>query len=284
MTATAQKFLHDWGLSKAAASAFASTQVIRKRRVAVQMPYGGFAPVPGGLLDRFNLDPVLSAALILLCAWQLWTVRHCAVHRRPRQIVTLAGWLIAAGAFLSPLCALSVSLFSAHVAQDMILVLVAAPLIAMAWPRTHASYHPGALWLAASAFFLALWYWHMPIPYDETFKSVAVYWAMHISLFGGGVWLWRELLQHDPERTAPVLAASMLTFLQMALLGAVLTLAGRPLFQWHAVATEAWGLSRLQDQQLGGALMWAPGLALFLWSALRSLGRLRASLERAHPA
>jgi putative membrane protein len=76
----------------------------------------------------------------------------------------------------------------------------------------------------------------------------------------------------------------MLTFLQMGLLGAVLTLAARPLFQWHAVTTQAWGLSPLQDQQLGGALMWVPGLALFLWSALRSLGRLWGSLERAHPA
>jgi putative membrane protein len=248
------------------------------------MPYCGFAPVPGGLLDRFNLDPALIAVLIVLCGWQLWAVRHCAVDRRARQIVALAGWLIAATAFLSPLCALSVALFSARVAQHMILILVAAPMIAMAWPRTQPSNHPGALWVAASSFFLALWYWHMPIPYDETFKSVAVYWGMHISLFGSGIWLWRELLQHAPERTGPVLAASMLTFLQMGLLGAVLTLAGRPLFQWHAITTEVWGLSPLQDQQLGGALMWVPGLALFLWSALRSLGRLWGSLERAHPA
>jgi putative membrane protein len=74
------------------------------------------------------------------------------------------------------------------------------------------------------------------------------------------------------------------TFLQMGLLGAVLTLASRPLFQWHFLTTQAWGLSPLQDQQLGGALMWVPGIALFLWSALRSLGRLWGSLERAHPA
>ncbi len=75
-----------------------------------------------------------------------------------------------------------------------------------------------------------------------------------------------------------------MTFLQMGLLGAVLTLAGRPLFQWHFLTTQAWRLSPLQDQQLGGALMWVPGIALFLWSALRSLGRLWESLDRAHPA
>jgi len=252
--------------------------------VAVQLPYCGFAPVPGTLLGRFNLDPVLIAALILFCTWHVWAVRHSAIDRRPRRIVALAGWLIAAGAFLSPLCALSVALFSARIAQHMILVLVAAPLIAVTWPGTLRYRQPGALWGATSVFFVALWFWHMPIPYEETFRSVMAYWAMHLSLFGSGIWVWRELLQHPPERIGPVLAAGMVTFLQMGLLGAVLTLAGRPLFQWRALTTQPWGLSPLQDQQLGGALMWMPGIALFLWSALRSLGRLWGSLERAHPA
>jgi putative membrane protein len=252
--------------------------------VGVQLPYCGFAPVPGALLGRFNLDPVLIAALVILCAWQLWAVRHSAVDWRLRQLFALAGWILAATAFLSPLCALSVALFSARVAQHMLLVLVAAPLIAMTSPRTRPSSHPAALWVAASLFFLALWYWHMPLPYDETFRSVAAYWAMHISLFGSGILLWRELLHHPPERIGAVLAASMATFLQMGLLGAVLTLASRPLFPWHSLTTQVWGLSPLQDQQLGGALMWVPGIALFLWSALRSLARLWGSLERAHPA
>jgi putative membrane protein len=249
------------------------------------LPYCGIAPVPDALLGRFNLDPVLIAVLCLLCLWQLWAVRRGAIGRRQLQILALAGWAIAGGAFLSPLCALSVALFSARVAQHMVLVLVAAPLIAVGWPRARPSRHPvGALWTAVSVFFLALWYWHMPTPYDKTFTSVPAYWAMHASLFGGGIWLWRELLQHPSERIGPVLAASMITFLQMGLLGAVLTLAGRPLFPWHWLTTQAWGLSPLQDQQLGGALMWVPGIALFLWSALRSLGRLWGSLERAHPA
>jgi hypothetical protein len=60
--------------------------------------------------------------------------------------------------------------------------------------------------------------------------------------FGSAIGLCRELLQHPAERIGPVLAASMATFLHIGLLGAV---------------------------------------ALFLWSALRSLGRLRGVLERA---
>jgi putative membrane protein len=65
----------------------------------------------------------------------------------------------------------------------------------------------------------------------------------------------------------------------MGFLGAILTLAGRPLFFWHLTTTAVWGLSPLQDQQLGGTLMWVPGILLFLCVAIRSLERLWSALE-----
>ena len=251
--------------------------------MTVQLPYCGSVPLPGTLLARFNLDPVLTVLLVLSCAWQLWVIHRSGAGALQRQTFAFVGWLIAAAAFLSPLCALSVALFSARVAQHMILILIAAPLIAMGLPRAGASRHPWRLWAAVSCFFLALWYWHMPIPYDETFTSVAVYWCMHVTLFGSGILLWRELLDHPSRWTGQVLAAGTLTFLHMGLLGAVLTLADRPLFQWHLMTTQVWGLSPLQDQQLGGSIMWVPAIAFFLWTTLRSLGRLWESLDRARP-
>ena len=125
----------------------------------------------------------------------------------------------------------------------------------------------------------ALWGWHMPTPYDATFTSAVVYWTMHIILFGSGIVLWRELLHHPAWRIAPVLTVGLLTSMQMGLLGAVLTLARRPLFFPHLTTTQIWGLTPLQDQQLGGILMWVPGILLFLWAAIRSLRRLWDALE-----
>lgn len=133
-------------------------------------------------------------------------------------------------------------------------------------------------------FFLALWYWHMPVPYDATFGSTGVYWTMHLTLFGSSIVLWRELIDHPARQTAQVLAAGTLSFMQMGLLGAVLTLADRPMFQWHLTTTQVWGLTPLQDQQLGGAIMWVPGIALFLWIAVRSLAYMWQSVERTRPA
>jgi putative membrane protein len=253
--------------------------------VAIPLPYCGTAPLPGELLSRFNFDPKLIVSLILACALHLWIIRRRGGETaRRRSAAALGGWVIAAVAFLSPLCALSVALFSARVAQHMLLVLVAAPLLALGMRPQGPAGHPLRLWLAVIMFFLALWYWHMPIPYDETFTSVAAYWAMHLTLFGSAVLLWRELIHHPQADTGQALAAGTLTFVHMGLLGAVLTLAQRPLFQWHLMSTQVWGFSPLQDQQLGGSLMWVPGIALLLWSAIRSLGHLWGSLERARPA
>jgi putative membrane protein len=120
--------------------------------------------------------------------------------------------------------------------------------------------------LAPLAFLALLWFWHAPGPYAATFASPLVYWAMHMSLVGSAVWLWRELLTEEPSPAR--LGGALLSMVQMGFLGALLTLAPRALYGPHQLTTAAWGLTPLQDQQLGGALMWAPGGLAFLIAAL----------------
>ena len=63
---------------------------------------------------------------------------------------------------------------------------------------------------------------------------------------------------------------------QMGLLGALITFAARPLYAPHWLTTQDWGLSPLDDQQLAGLIMWAPGSLVYLFAAVailyRSLG------------
>jgi putative membrane protein len=161
----------------------------------------------------------------------------------------------------------------------MLLLLTAAPLIALALPPGAERHGWTRLWSACGGFFVSLWFWHMPGPYDATFTSVAYYWAMHVTLFGSAIWLWREILHGERAHAIDVLSAGVFTSMQMGFLGAVLTMAGRPLFFWHLTTTQPWGLSPLEDQQLGGVLMWVPGIGLFVWATLRTLDRLRIALE-----
>ena len=71
--------------------------------------------------------------------------------------------------------------------------------------------------------------------------------------------------------------AGLVFHVQMGLLGALITLAPRALYAPHALTTVAWGLSPLQDQQLGGAIMWIPGCIVFLVVAML---RLAAPVRR----
>ena len=253
------------------------------------VPYCGAPPTPGAL--EWNLDPVLLAVLFALLACY-WAGGRKAPDRDGGpgcRTAFLVGWAIAFLALVSPLCHLSVALFSARVGQHLFLTLLAAPLIAVGRPGLILlAFAPrdGGLRLsgasggmfAAPVFALTLWAWHLPGPYDLTLASDLAYWAMHISLFGSALWLWRTLL--DSARPLLGIVAGLGTAIQMGLLGAVLTFASSPLFDDHQATTWPWGLTPLQDQQLGGLLMWAPGGILFAVGAVAILGLWLRSLSR----
>jgi putative membrane protein len=266
---------------------------------ALPIPYCGLPPSPDTLWSRWNLDPVLIGALVLLSglyALGAWRARQqgCAPPVW-RQALFYIGWAITAAALISPLCPLSVSLFAARVGQHMILVLVGAPLVATGRPFAVFS----SLWhwraaerprrerdglvapiCAAALFAVLLWFWHAPAPYAETFRSAFVYWSMHITLYGAALWLWTSLIDAPPAKAFHVVFAGMITSVQMGFLGALITFAPRALYTPHLLTTATWNLTPLQDQQLGGAIMWVPGCAIFLAVSMLILWQdiLRAGL------
>lgn len=221
--------------------------------------YCGPAPEPTALLARWNLDPWLLSAMAVLFALLWWRADDDAA-RRGAAVGALATALVA---FVSPLCALSSALFSARIAHHLLLVGLAAPLIAWALPRRA----PVGLPLATLAQAAAIWLWHAPEPYEAALSHPAIYWAMELSLLGTAVLFWMALRARRDEWLGPLsaLAASMG---QMGLLGAVLTFAGRAFYAPHATAPFAYGLTPLEDQQLAGLLMWAPGALPYGLAAL----------------
>lgn len=258
-------------------------------------PYCGAPPDPANLLSRWNLDPILItvlAAVVIAYALllEIRPLRRLIVAPW-RRICFYGGWTFGAVALISPLCPLSVSLFSARVGQHMILEMIVAPLIALGQPGVFVAAWRGSMeagWpmrqparaalIASSAFAVTLWYWHAPGPYAATFESAAIYWLMHATAFGTALWLWVALLDAARDRLGEFLAASLVTTLQMGFLGAVITFAARPLYAVHLLTTEAWGLSPLQDQQLGGIIMWVPAGVVLLIAILAAMaGAMRRS-------
>jgi putative membrane protein len=234
-------------------------------RTLSHTPYCGAPPSPADLLQRWNLDPILIVALAAVVV--VFAVR--AGKLAPwRRACFYGGWTVLALALTSPLCALSVSLFSARVGQHMILTAVAAPLLALGRPlealRAGTRGRAPHAMPAALAYTLCLWLWHAPGPYLATFQSDLVYWAMHLTTIGAAFWLWSALLEVPSEGLAGFVGATLLTTVQMGLLGAVITLAGRPIYAPHFLTTADWGLTALEDQALGGAIMWVPAGAIFI--------------------
>ncbi|MBR0665511.1 cytochrome c oxidase assembly protein [Roseomonas hellenica] len=233
-----------------------------------EIPYCGTPPVPGGV--AWNPDPVLIATLLVMGGLAMPRLRDAGARR---QAASALGWAVLVLALVSPLCNLSVALFSARVAQHLLLILVAAPLIAFGMIGPDRQRAPN-LAAPAALFALALWAWHLPGPYAASFARDSIYWAMHASLFGTALWLWAALGFRASVRPDAAALAALATAVQMGLLGALLTLAPRPLFlAVHAPGVTApWGLSPLEDQQLGGLLMWVPGGLVFAALCVAGLG------------
>jgi putative membrane protein len=224
--------------------------------------YCGPPPLPPDLWARWNLDPML----LLVLAGLAFVLRKSGTG--------LLGVAVLAFAFVSPLCALSAALFSARVLHHVLVVAVAAPLFAMAWPRHRTG--PKALPFLGSV--VVLWAWHFPAAYDVALGHVAIYWVMQVTLLGSAMLFWQSVLNARQNGFALLLVVA--GWMQMAMLGALLTFAPEPLYATHITAPLAWGFTQLQDQQLGGLIMWIPAGIPYLVIGAWIAGRDWRGLER----
>ncbi|HEX2542932.1 MAG TPA: cytochrome c oxidase assembly protein [Caldimonas sp.] len=246
-------------------------------------PYCGTAPSPGDWLGRWNVDPnvlLVGAGL----AWTWFRLRAEPGARPGAAAAALAGFVLL---FVSPFCALTSALFSARVAHHVLLTAALAPLLVAALPArplrggmagTWPMRGSLAAWTAVQA--VVFWAWHAPPLYAVALGHDAVYWLMQASLVGVALGFWSAVRRASPVAAAAALLATMV---QMGLLGALLTFSAGALYAPHLASTFAWGLTPLEDQQLGGLVMWAPASGFYLVAALVVLGRWLARQARPAP-
>ena len=229
-------------------------------QTAIWIPYCGAAPVPGELLARWNLDPVLLAGCGVAA---LLYGRAAPGYRWAFSAATILFFIL----FVSPFCALSSALFAARVTHHVLLSLAIAPLLVWAFDRVPVKGRI-ALWTGVQT--LVFWAWHAPPAYAFALSSDAAYWLMQASIFGVSFGFWSAVRRASAPAAVGALLAAMV---QMGLLGALITFAPAPLYAPHFLTTQAWGLSPLEDQQLAGLIMWAPSAGFYLGAALILLWR-----------
>ncbi len=236
-----------------------------------------------------------------------------------RQVLFYLGLGIVAFAILSPLDVLSEWLFSAHMIQHLLLLVVAPPVLVASAPLDplwravpavlRRSLARGASWLATVAplrragalvmspwgafavFTATMWFWHVPGPYDATLSNLYVHGTEHAMFLAAGLLWWSRIINCPPLR-APLSAsqASMATTMaflfatvgQNVLLAMVIGFVGHPLYApYAALAHRPGGLSALADQQLGASFMWTIGDLPFSIALARMVFLWMSGLEAA---
>jgi putative membrane protein len=283
--------------------------------VRVVSAHGGKPHTPRDLLTTWGLEPVVLVSLAL-SGWLYWRGlrrlwREAAAGqgiRRWEAWCYAGGWLALFVALVSPLHPMGRVLFSAHMTQHEVLMLIAAPLVVMGRPviaflwalpqnwRRRLGHFSKQRWFASGWHVLtlplvawaihavALWVWHVPALFEATIDNEWVHTAQHLSFLLSALLFWWAVI-HSRRGLMSYGAAVLYVFttsIHSGALGALITFAGSLWYPAYQRTTGSWGLTPMEDQQLGGLIMWIPaGLVYIFAGLLLFAGWLRESDARA---
>jgi cytochrome c oxidase assembly factor CtaG len=249
---------------------------------------------------RWSIDPPLVlalelAAIVYGCGW---------LHLRKRRPERVAPWRL--GAFLAGLVTLFVAFASPldtfadrylvlHMAQHLLLLVVAPALIALGAPavplllglpagRLRVAVGVFLTWLGdragnplvgLAAMSLAIWIWHWPVAFELALRSPGWHVAEHMSFVGAGLLFWWPVVEPWPSRPRwprwAIIPYLLLADVQNTALAALLVFSDRVLYPSYA----RFGCP-LEDQAAAGVLMWVPMSLAYLVPAALLAARLLA--------
>ena len=270
----------------------------------------------GEALTWWTTDPLvigtlsLSSSVYTVGLSRLWhTAGVGAGIRRREALAYYVGQLSLIVALISPVDRLSDLLFSAHMAQHELLLIVAPPLIVLSKPMIALAWALGPRYRARTLrmvvsptlrrvlrtvsgplFILllhgaVLWVWHIPSLFEAALRNEVIHALQHSSFFLTAIIFWWAVLRGRYGRAGYGLACAFVfaTAMHTSILGALVTVAARLWYPLYAVRGQPWQINLLEDQQLAGLIMWVPAgvllglvaLALFaawLGEATRRVG------------
>jgi putative membrane protein len=198
-----------------------------------------------------------------------------------RRALLLLGLLTLAAVWLGPLPQLAGRAFFAHMTMHMGVVAVAAPLIALGLAGSRFDpvlRAPG--WFspipASVLELVVVWAWHAPALHHTARHSPVGLVAEQGTFLLAGLLLWLSAVggaaARGGKRAAAGVVGLLLTAMHMTLLGALLALSKRPLYQHPGASGQVLpafaGLTPLEDQHLGGAIMLLVGGIAYLLGGL----------------
>ncbi len=205
-----------------------------------------------------------------------------------RQAAFGAGVALILVALIGPLETLAEQYFTWHMVQHLLLVLIAPPLLLLGAPVvpvlrglppflqrpvfvtvagnrlvrrvTHALLHSH---VALGMYLAAVWLWHMPPLYSAAVVSEAIHVLEHITFFWPAVFFWWNVVDSWPFR-ARLSAPRRLLYLFLStaglkIVGVLITVSGQVLYTAYLAPREGSAYTALDDQRIGGLIMWLGG-------------------------
>jgi putative membrane protein len=260
---------------------------------AVAMAHTGEPLEPHDLWTAWRFEPGTTIPLaISALLYALGAKRSRGVSAR-QMLCFWSGWLTLSLALVSPLHPLGEALFSAHMAQHEILMLCAAPLMVLSrplvpmlwalpfdmrrragrWAKSgwvqrgwRAVTTPLAAWWIHA---IALWLWHAPALFEATLTNEWVHAAQHLSFLLSAMLFWWSLFYaRGRSGYGTAVLYVFTTAVHTSILGALLTFSKVVWYPAYGQTAGAWGLTPLEDQQIGGLIMWVPAGIVYLAAGL----------------
>jgi cytochrome c oxidase assembly factor CtaG len=259
------------------------------------------------LVDVSVFALIAGLGLAYACgSWRLSRRSPLRSQRHARAALFWTGWALLAIALGPPLDGWSSRSFAAHMIQHEIMMLLAAPLLVMAkpfgvvlwglperaaralagtaqarttrWLARRLSSPLGA-WLVHA---IVLWGWHAPLAFEAALARPAVHWLQHTSFFVSALFFWWSVFAAGrlAERRGAAIVSVFTTGMHTSVLGALLTFSTRLWYPAYAPGFAAWNLTAIEDQQLGGLVMWVPGGIVFLIAGLALTGMWLKEAEK----
>jgi putative membrane protein len=226
-----------------------------------------------------------STVIGLLALQALWILRARA-HRHEHRPTALQATAFTAGlavmflALNGPVHDISdYYLFTGHMVQHLVLTIVTPPLLLIGTPGWMLRPAMRIGWVAAVARFvttpraaftifnLVLAAWHLPPLYNSAMYYHEVHILQHLMFLVSAVLMWWPMLSPMPELPRLSYPGQMLysfvMTLPMTVISIFIVYADHVLYPAYASAPRLWDLSPLEDQRLGGLIMWIPGGLFF---------------------
>lgn len=248
--------------------------------------------------------------------WSPWVVATCVAAiliygaRHQFHFPRKTGWLLAGLAVFvltlaSPIDALADGyLFSAHMLQHLLLLLVVPPLILLSLPPAPVSDrfqngrgrwskwflpHPLAAWFLGVG---GMWLWHAPMLCNAAVSNLWVHRLQYISLLLMGLAFWWPIIGPGSKQRLSPLAGIVYLFSACAgctVLGIIITFSPVEVcsiylhpadrFGILSLIQNQWGLTPAKDQQLGGLLMWVPACLIYFCGILGLFARWHGEIH-----